>query len=594
MKKNKLLPTMITLILGMYSITGCTPNTEQMFQSDAIQKGKWLTTLTTDKALYTPGEEVKFTLSLSEDMKDASLLVQYKHLTELVKEEEIQLSDLNEVNWSWVLSDEDFKGYMVEVYVKKEKEIVDHQNIAVDVSSDWSKFPRYGYLADFFEMEKQEQEEIIDKLNRFHINGLQFYDWQYKHEKPLKMENGEVASHWPDIANREVSKETIEHYINLAHDRSMKAMNYNLIFGAYENYESEGVKKEWGIYKDPLLKNQDMHPLPDSWASDIYLMDPSNKEWQEFIIQKEKEVFENLDFDGWHMDQLGDRGPLWNGKAERIDLATTYVPFIQKAKDELGVDIVMNAVSQYAGGYIGSNAPVSFLYSELWDSHEKFDHLKMVIDQNSKFSNGKNTVLAAYMNYDLSNSAGEFNTPGVLLTNAVIFASGGAHLELGENMLSKEYFPHKKLVITDELNKQLISYYDFMVAYQNLLRDGAEEIEKTVTVGDDVEVSIRPKTGAIWSFAKKKDNKEIIHLINLLDANSVEWRDNDGTQVEPSERKDLPVTIGTNGEVADVWVSSPDLYNGSATQLKYKQKGNEVTFTLPSIKYWDMIVVEYK
>ena len=33
---------------------------------------------------------------------------------------------------------------------------------------------------DFPEMDKNKAKEIIDNLSKFHLNGLQFYDWQYK------------------------------------------------------------------------------------------------------------------------------------------------------------------------------------------------------------------------------------------------------------------------------------------------------------------------------------------------------------------------------------------------------------------------------
>ncbi|TLS36497.1 glycoside hydrolase family 66 protein [Pseudalkalibacillus caeni] len=593
MKKGRKLAMFLSVTIGLNVLAGCTASTP-MFRADTLQPGERVAFLSTDKAAYAPGDKVTFDLSLKDKIEEGSLLVQYKHLEEEVEKKEVKISDAKEISWEWTPEKDDFTGYMVEVYVKDGKDIVDHQNVAVDVSSDWSKFPRYGYLADFFQMDKGEQQKTIDRLNRFHINGLQFYDWQYKHEQPLKMENGEVAASWHDIANREVSKQTIENYISLAHEKNIKAMNYNLLFGSYENYEEEGIKKEWGIYRDPDMGEQDKHPLPDSWASDIYLMDPSNKEWQNHLINEEKKVFDHLAFDGWHVDQLGDRGVLWNGEGRTIDLAQTYVPFLEKARADLQVDFVMNAVSQYAQGYIASQAPVDFLYSELWDGHKTYDSLKTVIDQNSKYSKGKlNTVLAAYMNYDLSNSAGEFNTPGVLLTNSVIFAAGGAHLELGENMLSKEYFPHKKLKISDALNKQLIDYYDFSVAYENLLRDGAEEIEKEVTIeGHDVNTA--PELGAFWSFAKQKGKQDIVQLINFTDATSLEWRDNTGSQAEPSVKEELEVKVGTNGEVDKIWVASPDFYHGSAEELDFKQKGDRVEFTLPSIKYWDMVVIEYQ
>ena len=93
--------------------------------------------------------------------------------------------------------------------------------------------------------------------------------------------------------------------------------------------------------------------------------------------------------------------------------------------------------------------------------------------ENYEYSNYElNTVLAAYLNYEAQE--GEFNTPSVLMADAVIFAFGGAHLELGEHMLSSEYFPSTKLSVSSELESKLLEYYDFLTAYQNVLRDGGD------------------------------------------------------------------------------------------------------------------------
>ncbi|WP_199617345.1 glycoside hydrolase family 66 protein [Paenibacillus alkalitolerans] len=543
----------------------------------------------TDKSRYNPGDSVRYKVKMNAGDGKGTLVVRYKQLNRTVDETEIEWNGAPEIEWEWLPPAEDYTGYMTEMFIKQGDDIADHTNIAVDVSSDWGKFPRYGYLADFMAMERSEREAVIERLNRFHINGIQFYDWQWKHHIPLKTESGKPTASWPDIAKREVSFETVKSYIDLAHDKNMKAMNYNLLFGAYEDAEQDGVKKEWGLFSDPLHKNQDRHPLPDSWASDIFLMDPSNPEWQNYLFEKEKETFRHLPFDGWHVDQLGDRGARWNYDGKSVNLAAAYAPFLKAAKSAIDVDYVMNAVGQYGQAFIASQAPAKFLYTEVWNGHPQYKNLKQIVDQNLRYSKGKlNTVFAAYMNYNHSNSQGEFNAPGVLLTDAVIFASGGSHLELGENMLSKEYFPHKNLTITPELERQLIRYYDFLTAYQNILRDEVQEAELEVKAVSGAE------KGKVWMFAKQKENMDIMHLINFTDAGHMLWNDTDATQTEPQIKQNVKLSLKTDRIAGNVWMASPDFYGGSATDLNFTQKNGILDITVPHLHYWDVIVIDYE
>ena len=44
--------------------------------------------------------------------------------------------------------------------------------------------------------------------------------------------------------------------------------------------------------------------------------------------------------------------------------------------------------------------------------------------------------------------------------------------------------------------------------------------------------------------------------------------------------------------VRKLWVASPDNLGGAPLELTFRQDGGYVNFTLPSLKYWTMIVVE--
>jgi dextranase len=563
-------------------------------QNDApIHKAEVIKELTTDKASYKPNEPVHFTAEFTEEPANGTLKIAYYHLNKVISKQEITVNS-RQAAWSWQPPKEDFKGYFVQVaFESPEKK--DEQTIGVDVSSDWSKFPRYGFLSKFQDMPEEEMKALISKLNRYHINGLQFYDWHYKHHQPIQFVNGAPASHWEDIANRSISLQTIRTYIQLAHERNMNTMAYNLLYGAFAEAEKDGVKTEWRLFKDQQHNAHDFHPLPDEWKSDVFLVNPAHPEWQQYVIDQQKSVYEMLPFDGWHIDQLGPRGNVYDYEGNEAIVEESFQPFLTKAKEEdPGKKLVMNAVNQYGQKQLALS-PVDFLYTEVWDQFKYYSDLKRIIDENYLYSQSRNnTVLAAYMNYDLSNRPGAFNTPGILLANSVIFASGGAHLELGEHMLSKEYFPHSNLQMDESLTKQLIRYYDFLTAYENLLRDGLTDTPVHLLSSNQAKLTTEPEQGKIWTFAKEKSGQKVIHFINFTDANTMEWRDTAGIQPEPSTKKSITVEAAETKTVKEIWMATPDSRNGLPSSIDFEQEGDRVTFTIPDLKYWDMIVLEYE
>lgn len=551
--------------------------------------------LSTDKSCYLPGATVTFTAN---EMPSGAIYVRYMHLGKMVGEEQA----LSGTEWTWTAPEDDFKGYMAEVYQRSAEGENILATIAIDVSSDWSRFPRYGFLATFNEMGADACNTVIANLNRLHINGVQFQDWHWKHHWPLAQDKTTMAplETYLDIANRSTSLETIKNYISSAHSFGMKAIFYNLCFGALDDAAEDGVREEWYIFKDSSHGTKDVHELGDMFKSSIYLVDPGNAEWQEYLGEKNDAVYENLAFDGYQIDQLGGRGTLYDYNGEEIDLAAGYAAFINEMKQKQPEkDLIMNAVSSFGAQQILGTGKTAFAYNELWESEAQFSDLKKVIDANISYG-GENmkTVFAAYMNYDKANNPGSFNTPGILLTDAVMFALGGSHLEMGEHMLCKEYFPNSNLGMSAELENAIIAYYDFMTAYQNLLRDGGTFNDVAVSSSDGTYAfkSWEPAAGNIITLAKEVGNRQTIHFLNFLNADSTSWRDLNGTMPEPSEVNNLSVTIQLpeNKTVESAWTASPDIECGASRTLAFTQEGQTVTLVVPSLKYWDMLVLEYE
>lgn len=546
--------------------------------------------ITSDKASYFPGEMVMFkaTKNLPEGAR-----VRYWHLNQLIEE-----TIISGLNWNWSPPVSDFQGYLAEIYtIKDDKEIV-HATIAIDVCSNWTRFPRYGFLADFQQMTKSATSSVLDYLLRHRINGIQFYDWQFEHHKPLSGSVNQPDAVWKDIANRDTYFNTVKAYIDGAHERGMKTMFYNLAYGALNTAPMDGVSEEWYLFKNSDHTDKDFHALPSPmFRSNIYLTDPSNFDWQNYLANRNEDVYQVFDFDGFHIDQLGNRNQnLYNYDGQLVDLPAGFSSFITAMKtSEPDKNHVMNAVNQYAQEQI-TNSPVDFLYTEVWNPNNTYQQLAQIITDNNVLSGGtKNTVLAAYMNYELANSQGFFNTPGVLITNSVILAFGGSHLELGEHMLAKEYFPNKNLLIKGDLRDALVSYYDFQTAYENLLRDGGEysTVSAICTNYSFQTINWPPQSGKVAVIAKKLKNCKIAHLINFVTSTSMLWRDNNGTQPYPEKFTNFDLQIIVDQPVKNIWFASPDYQNGVPQSLDFQQSNNTVSLTIPSLTYWDMIVFEY-
>ena len=558
--------------------------------------------LSTDKCIYSPGDVVslKAAGSLPQGAR-----VRYYHGMSVVADEQLASSA-----WQWAAPAGDFTGYLAVVYVPQTdgSEVV-CGTIAIDVSSSWSKFPRYGFVATYDQTKTADVIAAETALqNRWHINGIQYYDWQFLHEIPYDKNNAfhlgsfDATDHsvsWIDIAGRPVLASVVRNYITEHHKYGMNTMFYNLLFGADEGYGDRGVSWEWSLFDGH--KNQDFHPMPEAWPiSYIFVRDPSNTAWQNFIVERNNEVYEAFDFDGYHIDQLGYRGDRYNNKGERVDLPAAYQSFINSMKAARpDKKLVMNGVSNYGGSEIIETGKMEFSYTELWSDDDSYQEMERLVREHAGVNNaGTASVFAAYMNYDVRDEAGRyFNAPGLLLTDAAMFAVGGSHLELGDgHLLCSEYFPHKNLLMSDDLKSKLTTYYDFMTAYENYLRDGGTVVDAGVSCTNGA-VNINswpPATGRVTAYSRQLDNCKVVSLLNfssVTDGKHLTCRDLDSDMPEPALKQNIEVKILAPA-AKKVWVASPDFLAGAPQELAFEQSGDYVTLTVPSLKYWTMLVVE--
>jgi len=571
----------------------------------------------TDKSRYSPGARVTISITLADRSRNVPLRgtvgLSCAHLDVPLRGPAPQAFRLapgaaRTLVFTWKPPVRDFQGYGVEAWARDAaNHALDCRGAAVDVSSTWTRFPRYGFLSGFPAQPPAVSQRIVRRLADYHLNALQFYDWQWKHHIPLAGTVAHPAASWQDLAGRPTYRRTVLDLIAAAHQTGMAAMNYDLLYGAWSGYGADGVDYRWGLWKNNEGTNQASFPLPGGWATPtVYLFNPADAGWQDYLIGQEAKVFAAYPFDGWQVDQIGDLGAVYDFGGRPITLWQTFRPFLKTAKARLHKHLLFNNVGAYGLYDTAAHAAEDAVYVECWEfaGQKTYGDLKSVIDQASEWSGGKAVILAAYMNRAQADAfsadrPGRFNAPGVLLADAAIFASGGAHIELGDaaQMLDNEYFPNRSLVPGMALMDALRRYYDFSVAYENLLRGGLSNIKNAVTLSVPASGNAAPNT--VWAFAKAGRSAHVLHLINLRGEHDTAWRDDRADRPAPTPQANLAVTYHPGpGTVTGVAWASPDAPDGALHSLPFTTgtdaAGHYVRFTVPRLAYWDMIYLRVR
>jgi dextranase len=510
------------------------------------------------------------------------------------------------------LPHEDFQGYLVTVdLIGGDGRKLEARQTAVDISSDWKRFPRYGYLAHYTRAEGTDPQAWIAELNRFHINGLEFYDFQFRHDRPLAGTVAHPAAAWKDIAGRDVDGSIVRDLIDQAHRFNMMAMAYNASYSSYDDVftgKQDPLPLKWGIWESPdgprtaaTAKSLELHPSGGWSTSRLYYMNLNDPGWQKFLFAHMHDLFQVYPFDGWHVDTFGDKGGYaYDGSP--VNYIDGFRSFIDHASASLHKRIVFNAVGTLGQERI-ARSDADFVYSELWEDHETFASILLTAEQ-VHFANPKDGfVIAAYLHKEPAQgpvpAAKQFNPPSVLLTDAAIFASGASHIELGDGdrMLSREYFPaDTRLSISPALLDSLRHYYDYLTAYENYLRYDLDVQPCGIQVKIvDQTASPLAVPNTIWTISRRKGDTSVIHLINLLGSNDPHWRDVTMSRPEPPSLQNLRVEVSSPDTIRSVGWASPDFDGGQFHSIPFqlRKSGNSawIEFTLPALHYWDTIFI---
>ncbi len=448
---------------------------------------------------------------------------------------------------------------------------------AFDVLDGWTQAPRYGFLTDFAP-DRNNIEATMHTLARLHVNGLQFYDWMYRHDQLLP-----PADEYRDPLNRSLSLATVRALIDSAHHYGIAALPYTAICAASPEFYQ--AHPDWALFR------ASGQPLEFADGFLIYMNPAEHSPWSRHLLDQFEATLRALNFDGIHIDQYGDPIAARDAAGNIVALEPAFLAFIDAAVERTkaarsNAAIVFNCVANWPIEAIaGSRA--DFMYIEAWKPRTLWRDLWWLIVKAQHLSN-RPVVLAAYVD-----PAREHN---VCLADAIIFASGGYHIELGETggMLADPYFP-KYGQISDALMKVVRVYYDFAVRYANILALGTHDATLDwagrVTI-DGVSTDLNQTRDIVWPIVREGDGFTCINLINLLGLASSEWTE--ALPTGPTPLGPIAVRVRPDRLVAKAWWASPDEGSLRARPASKEMRGDELMIDLPGLTSWTLIWLEWE
>jgi dextranase len=472
------------------------------------------------------------------------------------------------------------RGYGLIVNVLNDSgQLIATKSSAFDVLEHWTNAPRYGFLTDFSAGRDNDQ-ETINWIVKHHVNGIQFYDWQYRWENLVP-----DTDIFADGLGRPQSMLVIRRLIDLLHAHNVSAMPYTAIYGASMAYFRQ--HPDWALL--------DAKGAPYLFGGDLIgIMNPAvGSAWNDHLMTEFADVLDHTTLDGIHIDQYGSPKIGFDKDGNRIDLAEVMPQFINQTaeivRSKRGDDgtTLFNCVGNWPIKAVASSQQ-NASYIEVWPPHNDYIDLNRIIDNAQKLGNEKSVILAAYIPPE--------RTINWRLANAVIYASGGFHLETGEpqSMLADPYFP--KYGKISEADQDLFGrYYDFLVRYENVLsiqtHSGSSERAHAVNL-DNVRTRGISAKDRVVPIVRIGAGYETFNLINFVGIDESNW--NAPTNISPTPFTDLAVIIQVTRPVSQVWVASPDNETSmNATSLPFTVENDSLKIQLPHLNYWNMIVVEY-
>jgi dextranase len=401
--------------------------------------------VTPTRAFFRPGESICLIVR-SETAQQGNLTATIYHLGEVIAHWHTAI-DGTEAKMSGSVPAEACRGYLAHVALDDSGQSC---FTAFDVLDRWTQAPRYGFLYDFQPgRDPNNIQATIDHLLALHVNGLQFYDWQYRHDTLLPPADADT---FIDPLGRPQSLQTVRTLIAAGHDRGMAAMPYTAIYAASPAFAT--AHPNWQLF--------DAQGQPFDFADGfLKIMNPCSG-WGAHFVAECVRVLGALPFDGIHVDQYGEPRTGFDADGQPLDLPSGFANVLSGLREvvEPNKAVLFNLVHNWPAEAI-TDSPLDFWYSELWPPQTDMTVLWRTLNGN-RSANRRPAVLAVYIPPTWEST--------IIAAQATILASGGSHISHGDHAryLSDPYFP-KAGSPTPELARRLRQFADFAVAYEEAL-----------------------------------------------------------------------------------------------------------------------------
>ncbi len=454
---------------------------------------------------------------------------------------------------------------------------------AIEITADPRARLRYGFVAGY-EPAKDVQ-AAARFARRLHLNGIQFYDWAYRHAELLG-----GGDDYVDALDQPIALSTVRELVAAYRAAGTDSLGYAAVYAVGPD--------EWHAWKQHALLRPSGEPY--ALGDFLFIVDPAAPEWLAHFRADLALASATVGFDGYHLDQYGYPKFAATPDGAVVDVAESFARLIEEVRDELPeARLIFNNVNDFPTWRTAS-LPQDAVYIEPWAPNDTLESLAELARRARASSAGQPVVLAAYQHvYDSVQP--EEGDRAAALTMATLFSHGATQLLAGEDgrLLVDPYYVRNRPAEPETL-AFLTRWYDFVVEHDALLMaPGISEVTSSY-VGDyngdlnvtfpDARVSSTPVAGSVWRRVTSAGSDLVVHLINLCGQTDTLWDAGRAATVSPAEGELRFRHV--RGRVPRVRVADPD-GTPRLVDLAVRLDGDDAIVALPVLNVWQVIHVVF-